>query len=279
MSINYLPELHRLVENNYQTDQLNIQVLEELISYIEMEIQCVENFLCQEESISIFTNNLLEKLDWITTHQLELESYNDNTIMKSLYEMLTSQELKIADIEYDSANKLFILEKLLGFKYLELEIVKKIKHEGYQSEYNAIREIIKLVTSKKVYKCSVNLFENYLKMKDLVEDLEREKRKNEQKVINKEHARLLKELRELRSNYKKDVILLLEGLLKTEGDYYYSLKGQLDEQYNKEIENKVIVINKLVNMQKIFYLDINKIRLLLESYSKDNARLMTKLIR
>ena len=279
MSINYLPELHRLVENNYQTDQLNIQVLEELISYIEMEIQCVENFLCQEESISIFTNNLLEKLDWITTHQLELESYNDNTIMKSLYEMLTSQELKIADIEYDSANKLFILEKLLGFKYLELEIVKKIKHEGYQSEYNAIREIIKLVTSKKVYKCSVNLFENYLNMKDLVEDLEREKRKNEQKVINKEHARLLKELRELRSNYKKDVILLLEGLLKTEGDYYYSLKGQLDEQYNKEIENKVIVINKLVNMQKIFYLDINKIRLLLESYSKDNARLMTKLIR
>ena len=123
------------------------------------------------------------------------------------------------------------------------------------------------------------MFDNYLKMKDLVVDLEREKRKNEQKVINKEHARLLKELRELRSNYKKDVILLLEGLLKTEGDYYYSLKGQLDEQNNKEIENKVIVINKLVNMQKIFYLDINKIRLLLESYSKDNARLMTKLIR
>ena len=82
MSINYLPELQRLVQNNYQTEQLNIQVLEELISYIEIEIQRVEIFLCQEESISIFTNNLLEKLDWITTHQLELESYIDNTVLR-----------------------------------------------------------------------------------------------------------------------------------------------------------------------------------------------------
>ena len=134
-----------------------------------------------------------------------------------------------------------------------------------------------LVTSKKAYKYSVYLFENYLNMKGLAEDLEREKRKNEQKVINKEHARLLKKLSELSSNYQKDLILLLEGLLKTEGDYYYSLKGQLDEQYNKEIENKVIRINKLVNMQEAFYLDTNKIKILIESYKKDNIRLIKKL--
>ena len=194
-----------------------------------------------------------------------------------MYELLTSQEIKITDIENDSGKKLLILEKLLGFKYLEYEIVKKINHEGYQSEYNVIREIIVLVTSKKAYKYSVNLFENYLNMKGLAEDLEREKRKNEQKVINKEHARLLKKLSELSSNYQKDLILLLEGLLKTEGDYYYSLKGQLDEQYNKEIENKVIRINKLVNMQEASYLDTNKIKILIESYKKDNIRLIKKL--
>ena len=77
--------------------------------------------------------------------------------------------------------------------------------------------------------------------------------------------------------YKKDTILLLEGLLQTDGINYFQIKKQLDEQYRLLMKIKILELNKLVNVQEQSFLDVASINNRIQSYIEKNSKLLKKI--
>ena len=103
--------------------------------------------------------------------------------------------------------------------------------------------------------------------------LDREKQNFEFKLGNGQHKHLLQEIRQSKQDYSRDTTLLLEGLLKTDRRYYHALKRQLDDQYNKIIQTKLLQLNKLVNYQEKSFIDERKIMEALKVTRKKYLRL------
>ncbi len=78
--------------------------------------------------------------------------------------------------------------------------------------------------------------------------------------------------------YQKDTILLLEGLLETNGVNYFQIKSQLDTQYRLFLNEKVIEINKLFNFNDKSLNNESQIKELLYNYKMKNQKLFKKLL-
>ena len=129
--------------------------------------------------------------------------------------------------------------------------------------------------NKPILRYLFEIYDIYNELLDLQQNFQQEKQKFEHKLLNGEQKVLLQEIRQSRKDYSRDNVLLLKGLLQTDGNYYHTLKQQLDTQYNSMIQDKLLKLNQIVNVQGKVFLDERKIMSDLKEYRKRYLRLQS----
>ena len=263
MAISNLFKLEQMVQLDVQSDKRNLQVVQKLLKNLEDNIeknltifmQCV----CKNTLLPFLVKNLL----WLQNQTFELNDYE--------HQQSLLQFLKYEFTEYDKSSwfeedYFELLEVLHIFTYFESELIRQLRKEGYQEAAAVIRALVTVVTKNRDIKALIELKQVLSEMNNVLEDLEREKRKCETKLQLSKRDSLLVHLKEKRLEYQKDTIMLITGLLKSESDYYQQLKTQLDDQYNHFIQEKLVAISKLVNIQEKVFIDEYKINKLIKNY-------------
>ena len=274
MAISHIHRLDQLIQQDVQSDRQNVQVVRRLLDSLQQELQLHVRLFEQLVQNNTVLPELIEKLFWLQQQDIELDDYEDQQAL----DQFRKYELEDDKIDEWETESLLVITGICGsFTYLENELIQKIRKEGYIEVSKVVREIKTGVTRNKGLKRILNLRDTILEMNDLLEDLAREQRKCESKLQRSRREQLLQELKEEQHQYQKDTILLIQGLLQTEGDYFYQLKSQLDEQYNHFIQEKVVAISKLINIQEKVFIDETKIKGLIDRIRQKSMRLIKKL--
>lgn len=272
MAISYTREYEQLIIFDFKSDKSNLEVVYKLINELNTDLARVKEFLLSKKDRIDNIPNLLGKMLFLEIDEVELQEYPDNRALHSLLDHLKEHEVSYGDITTNDENILIFYEKLSPCRFIDKQLLRIIKKDGYEDFAKLLRELHQL-TNKAILRYILEMYDVYNELLDFQEDLEREKRKFETKLVNGGHKHLLEEIRQSKKDYSKDTILLIEGLLKTDGNYYHALKRQLDDQYNKIIQGKLLQLNKLVNMQEKSYIDERKIIGILKEYRKKYLRL------
>ena len=272
MAISYTREYEQLIIFDFKSDKSNLEVVYKLLNEVNNDLIRVKDFLLTKKDRIENIPNLLGKMLFIEIEEIELQEYPNNRELHSLLDHIKDHELSYGDITSDEENILVFYEKISPCRFIDKQLMRIIRKDGYEDFAKLLREL-HLLSNKPILRYLLELHDVYKDLQDLCEDLKREKRKFESKLVNGQHKYLLEEIRQSKKDYSRDTILLIEGLLKTEGNYYYTLRRQLDDQYNKIIQSKLLQLNKLVNMQEKVFIDERKIMGLLKEYRKKYLRL------
>ena len=273
MAISYLQEFEKLVLIDWKSEQQNLHTVNKLLHTLHKELVNVEQTIVEIGVHIQAIPEIIKQINEVVRHKVELSSPHESYGLQVFYAFLEERDLSYDDIELGPKNIIYLFEKLSAFSVLEIELLQAIKKEGYIEEYNKIKKLRTLALTKKPFHSFVRLYQQVEKMQELFEDLEREKRKTEVKLQKKDQKFLVEELRESREFYRKDTIMLIEGLLQTDGDYFQMLRTQLDDQYRQMIQSKLIQINKLVNLQEKTFIDDKRVYEMIEDFKKTNKKL------
>ena len=267
MAIGYTQEYEKLILLDLRSDSNNYGLIKKLLVQVKGDLSQIKEFLDTKKDRLPNLEKILEFFTIIELEEIELNEYEDTRDFQLLQNYIREIEVTIDELVTNKVHILILYEKLSVCRYIKRELIRKLKKEGFETVAAILREL-QTLTSKPVLKYLLAIYDSYKELLDIEEDLEREKRKYEHKLQKGEQKILLEELRQSRNNYSKDTILLIQGLLETEGNYYHMLKGQLEEQYNQIIQNKLVQLNKLVNMQEKVLIDEQKVKNILKEQRK-----------
>jgi hypothetical protein len=279
MSVAYINELERiLIRESKNTDQ-TLYILKELLEKLQREIEQAEQIIYQIGPRLIASKGVVEKIQLIQLQDIYLEDedcqqdykilmrYLNNIIESNNFYNNSGSGIHVKRIELDEIEG--IMHILDTFRFVEMLLLRGIKKEGYVKEYESLQGVRRIAIEDREIKWLLKAMNLYEQMTELETDLEREKRKHEVLEGREEQRILMTQLQEQKDEYRKDITLLIEGLLETEGNYYTKLRPQLDEVYRRMIQEKLVKLNKLVNLQEKFVLDEERLRTMMSGFTKE----------
>ena len=272
MAISYTREYEQLIIFDFKSDKSNYETVSNLLNEANRDLIRVREFILSKLERIENLADILDKLYFVEKEKINLTNYHENRELHELLDHIEEQEVTYEDIINNRDNVLVFYEKISSCRFIEKQLLRNIKKEGFDLIAKLLHELQHLA-KKPILKYLLELYDVYNDILEIQDDLEGKKQKFEQKLVHGQHKQLLQEIRQSKKNYSKDTILLLEGLLKTEGNYYHTLKAQLDDQYNKIIQTKILKLNELVNYQERVIIDERKILSELKEYRKKYLRL------
>ena len=272
MAISYTREYEQLIIFDFKSDKSNFETVSKLLHEVNRDLVRVQEFILSKLERIENLADILDKLHFVEKEKIVLTNYHDNRELHDLLGYIEKQEVTYEDIINKNDKILVFYEKISPCRFIDKQLLRNIKKEGFDLVTKLLRELQHLAT-KPILKYLLELYDVYNDLLEIQDDLESKRQKFEQKLVHGQHKQLLQEIRQSKKNYSKDTILLLEGLLKTEGNYYHALKAQLDDQYNKIIQTKILQLNELVNYQDRVIIDERTIMGELKEYRKKYLRL------
>jgi hypothetical protein len=260
MSVAYISELERILIRESKSSDQTLFILKELLEKLQQEIEQAEQIIFQKGPKLVASKGLDEKILSIKNQDIYLEDED----CQHDYEILMRYVKRIEIDEIEG-----IIHIMDTFQYLEMPFLRKIKKEGFVKEYDSLQGLRRIAIEDRGIKWLLKAMNLYEQMTELETDLEREKRKHEVLEGREEQRQLMTQLQEQKEDYRKDITLLIEGLLETEGNYYTKLRPQLDDLYRRMIQEKLVKLNKLVNLQEKFVLDEERLQNMISGYSKE----------
>lgn len=272
MAISFTREYEQLIIFDFKSDKTNLESVYKLIKEVHQDLIKVHEFILSKfERIENF-DSILDKLQFVENEKIRLQDYLKTREIQDLLDQIKSQNVNKNEIFCKRENLLVFYEKISPCRFIDLQLLRLLKNEGYDCIAKILREIQHMAT-KPILRYLLELYDVYCDLFELKSDLEFKKEKLEQKLTTGLHKNLLHEIRQSKQNYSRDTILLIEGLLKTDGFYFHSLKRQLDDHYNKIIQPKLLELNKLVNFQEKDFIDEKKVKEIVKSCRKQYLRL------
>lgn len=272
MAISYTHEYEQLIIFDLQSDKENLDIVNRILHELAHDISRVKEFILSKKDRIDNLPDLLDKLMVVQNYKILLSDYSITHEVHSLMRHLEEYESSYDAIMSQNEKVLAFYERISSLRFLDSQLLRIIKKEGYDLFCKHLRELQHLA-NKPILRYLLELYDIYNNLLDLQENLENEKSKFEHKLLNGEQKILLKEIRQSRNNYSRDNVLLLKGLLQTDSNCYYTLKQQLDFQYNQIIQDKLLQLNKIVNFQGKVFMDERKIMGDLKDYRKKYLRL------
>lgn len=276
MGLSNIHRLEKLVLLDLQSDKNKEIIVTNLSKTLQQELQFQTKQFCFSVSKTANLSIVLEKLVWLQKQDIQLNEYDDQQLYDQFLDYVIDEKRQISLKTWNENEFYELLDICNNFTYLESKLIRKIRKEGY-IEVSKILQEIKTILAKREITTLITIGQNLLEMRDLYLDLEREKRKIKVKLIKASQTNLLHHLHIQLDEYRKDTILLLEGLLQTDGINYYNIKSQLDGQYIKYMEQNLCEIDKLVNMSEKKFVDKKHFEKIILGYRMMNNKLFENL--
>lgn len=272
MAISYTREYEQLILFDLQSDKDSLVTVNNLLDELNHDIFRIYEFCLSKKDRIDNLADLLDKMSFIEKQEINLSNYAYTYALQDLIATFITQKVTLQDIKDKPETIFTFYAKISDCRFIDKQLFRVLKSEGHELVSKVLREIQHLA-NKPILRYLLEQFDIYNDLLDLHENLFSEKIKFEDKLVNGQQKVLLQQIRQSRKNYSRDTILLLKGLLETEGNYYHALKQQLDDQYNKIIQDKLLQLNKIVNMQSKVFIDERKVLNELKEYRKKYLRL------
>lgn len=257
MAISYTHEYEQLIIFDFKSDKSNLDTISKLLTEVKQDVLRVKEFILSKIDRIDNLADILEKLQFVENEKVALTNYFNTRELHDLLQYIKHQEVSYEDI-VDKRDKIFVFyEKLSPCRCIEKELLRMIKKEGFDLLAKLLHEL-QFYATRPVMKYLMELYDTFNDLLELQSNLESEKQRYEYKLGNGKHKYLLEEIRQSKLDYRNDTALLLDGLSKIDRRYYCALKQQLDDQYNRIIQTKLLQLNKLVNHQENIVIDEKK---------------------
>lgn len=248
MAISYTREYEQLIIFDFKSDKTNLETIYKLLKEVDKDLLRVRNFIITKLDRINGLEEILDKLYFVEEQKVTLNNYLCNREFQEFIDYLGDRKVSYDDIINRKENILVFYEKISSCRFLSKELQRQMKKEDFNIVAKIIHEI-QIKINKPILKYLLELHDIYTELFELQSNMELEKQKYENKLENGQHQFLLQEIHQSKQDYRRDAVLLMQGLLKTDRRYYHLLRRQLDDQYNKIIQNKLLQLNKLINYQ------------------------------
>ncbi len=248
MAISFTREYEQLIIFDFKSDKTNLETIYKLLKEVDKDLLRVRNFIITKLDRINGLEEILDKLYFVEEQKVTLNNYLCNREFQEFIDYLGDRKVSYDDIINRKENILVFYEKISSCRFLSKELQRQMKKEDFNIVAKIIHEI-QIKINKPILKYLLELHDIYTELFELQSNMELEKQKYENKLENGQHQFLLQEIHQSKQDYRRDAVLLMQGLLKTDRRYYHLLRRQLDDQYNKIIQNKLLQLNKLINYQ------------------------------
>lgn len=254
MAISYTQEYEQLIIFDFKSDKSNLLTLSKLLDEVTKDLTRVQEFILSKFERIDNLEPILDKLNFIEKEKINLSNYHNTRELHDLLNQIKEQEVSYNDFFISKEAILVFYEKISPCRFIDKQLLRVIKKDGYDLQAKLLRDL-NHVTTRPILKYLLELYDIYNELFELQTNLVSEKQRFEDKISTGQHKQLLKEIRQSKEDYQRDTHLLIEGLLKTNGSYYRTIRRQLDEQYNRIIQSKLVKLNELVNKQEDVLID------------------------
>lgn len=272
MSISYTQEYEQLLIFDFKSDKSNLETVSKLLTEVSNDVLRVQEFILSK--IERFENlkDIMDKLHFIEKEKIVLTNYPNTRELQNVLHAIEEQKVSYNDIITNRDSVLIFYEKISPCRYIDGQLLRIMKREGFELQAKILRELHHIAT-KPILKYLLELYDIYNDLLDIQEDLEAKRNKFEHKLDDGQHKYLFEAIQQSKQNHRRDTLLLVQGLLKTDGKFYHSLKRQLDDQYDKIIQTKLFQLNQLVNNYERVYIDEREVMIQLKEFRRKYLRL------
>lgn len=272
MSISYTQEYEQLLIFDFKSDKSNLETVSKLLTEVSNDVLRVQDFILSKIERLENLKDILDKLHFIEQEKIVLTHYPNTRELHNLLHAIEEQKVSYNEIITNKKGALTFYEKISPCRYIDGHLLRIMKREGFDLQAKILRELHHTAT-KPILKYLLELYDIYNDLLDIQEDLALKKLKFEHKLDDGQHKYLFEAIQQSKQNHRRDTLLLVQGLLKSDGKYYHSLKRQLDDQYDKIIQTKLFQLNQLVNNYERVYIDEREIMIQLKEFRRKYLRL------
>lgn len=278
MSVEFIDGLEKLVQLEEKTDKNNAIIVDEMLHKLNNQLDKNIDDIVQLGNQSTILPIIINKIIWLREQELNLLDEKDQQNFEQAMSWLRDYEISIEHRELEQDELFEELGMIQSCSYIEPTMPTLIRKNGNEEISKVLREILSWL-GKQELKSFIELSETIKEMDLLQNDLDRESRKFQLKLQKRSKQKLLGELHEEKRNYYQDIMLLINGLLETDGINFYQVKTQLDEQYRSWVQEKIVRISKLVNMNEKMLIDREKLEQTIQEFKKKSECLINTIIK